>query len=147
MYLTNACSKRYQLFLIRWEEEKQAYARLHRLTQTEAVKVKVYYTPVSVESRLLEWRKGAKVPAATCVNKIDNDMTVIVHDMDEQEEEEEDGSSSIESSGIQEDDDDSSTEESEESNVRRRANGVDNVEHEDIAQANYLLGMHNHHDC
>ncbi|GKZ00609.1 hypothetical protein MPSEU_001013100 [Mayamaea pseudoterrestris] len=42
---------------IKHEEEKQAYARLHRYGQTKEVICKVYYTPVSVESRLLEWRK------------------------------------------------------------------------------------------
>lgn len=41
---------------LKHEEEKQAYARLHRYGQTKEVQCKVYYTPVSVESRLLEWR-------------------------------------------------------------------------------------------
>jgi len=41
------------------EEEKQAYARLHRYGQKHAVECKVYYTPVTVESRLLEWRRRA----------------------------------------------------------------------------------------
>lgn len=39
------------------QEEKQAYARLHRYGQTREVECKVYYAPVSVESRLLEWRR------------------------------------------------------------------------------------------
>lgn len=41
---------------LKHEEEKQAYARLHRYGQTKEVFCKVYYTPVSVESRLLAWR-------------------------------------------------------------------------------------------
>lgn len=41
----------------RQEEENQAYARCHRYGQTKDVHVKVYYAPVSVESRLLRWRK------------------------------------------------------------------------------------------
>lgn len=45
------------------EEEKQAYARLHRYGQKNAVHCKVYYTPVSVESRLLEWRRRATTHA------------------------------------------------------------------------------------
>lgn len=53
-----------QMFIIepfrKHEEEKQAYARLHRYGQKKAVSCKVYYTPVSVESRLLEWRRRAK---------------------------------------------------------------------------------------
>jgi hypothetical protein len=44
---------------VRHEEEQQAYARCHRYGQTNAVHCKCYYTPVSVESRLLEWRKRA----------------------------------------------------------------------------------------
>ncbi|CAJ1942990.1 unnamed protein product [Cylindrotheca closterium] len=38
------------------EEEKQAYARIHRYGQEKEVFCKVYFAPVSVESRLLEWR-------------------------------------------------------------------------------------------
>mmetsp|Transcript_15855 Transcript_15855/g.24785 ORF Transcript_15855/g.24785 Transcript_15855/m.24785 type:complete len:119 (+) Transcript_15855:3-359(+) len=47
------------------EEEKQAYARLHRYGQTKPVDVKIYYNPVSVESRLLEWRKRAQNNGST----------------------------------------------------------------------------------
>lgn len=43
----------------RQEEEQQAYARCHRYSQTKNVDVKVYFTPVSVESRLLCWRNRA----------------------------------------------------------------------------------------
>jgi hypothetical protein len=43
----------------RVEEEQQAYARCHRYGQRQPVHVKCYYAPVSVESRLLEWRKRA----------------------------------------------------------------------------------------
>lgn len=49
-----------KLFLLepflKHEEEKQAYARLHRYGQQKEVTCKVYFSPVSVESRLLEWR-------------------------------------------------------------------------------------------
>merc|ERR1712238_483891 len=65
------------------EEEKQAYARLHRYGQKHAVQCKVYYTPVTVESRLLEWRRRATnthaskeektVYAPLRTNKGDND--------------------------------------------------------------------------
>jgi len=43
----------------RQEEEQQAYARCHRYGQKKDVHVKIYYTPVSVESRLLRWRNRA----------------------------------------------------------------------------------------
>eukprot|EP00578_Thalassiosira_sp_NH16_P021382 CAMPEP_0181099756 /NCGR_PEP_ID=MMETSP1071-20121207/12826_1 /TAXON_ID=35127 /ORGANISM="Thalassiosira sp., Strain NH16" /LENGTH=1332 /DNA_ID=CAMNT_0023182433 /DNA_START=29 /DNA_END=4027 /DNA_ORIENTATION=+ len=41
----------------RQEEEQQAYARCHRYGQKKDVHVKVYFAPVSIESRLLRWRK------------------------------------------------------------------------------------------
>lgn len=54
-------TKASKLFLLepfsRQEEEQQAYARLHRYGQTKDVHVKIYYAPVTVESRLLKWRK------------------------------------------------------------------------------------------
>jgi hypothetical protein len=49
---------------LKHEEEKQAYARLHRYGQRDEVVCKVYYTPVSVESRLLEWRRRADTHAS-----------------------------------------------------------------------------------
>lgn len=42
---------------VRQEEEQQAFARCHRYGQEKDVKVKCYYSPVTVESRLLEWRR------------------------------------------------------------------------------------------
>ncbi|KAG7355848.1 SNF2/helicase domain containing protein [Nitzschia inconspicua] len=42
---------------LKYEEEQQAYARLHRYGQKNQVSCTVYYSPVSIESRLLEWRK------------------------------------------------------------------------------------------
>ena len=48
------------MLIVLWlyaQEEQQAYARLHRYGQQNEVDAIVYYTPVSVESRLLEWRK------------------------------------------------------------------------------------------
>ena len=49
---------------IRQEEEQQAYARCHRYGQQKDVCVKIYYAPVSVESRLLSWRKKAAAKMA-----------------------------------------------------------------------------------
>jgi SNF2 family DNA or RNA helicase len=44
---------------LRYEEEQQAYARCHRYGQKNPVHCKCYFVPISVESRLLEWRKRA----------------------------------------------------------------------------------------
>jgi hypothetical protein len=57
--LTSACKMFIMEPFMKHEEEKQAYARLHRYGQTKPVEVKIYYHPVSVESRLLEWRNRA----------------------------------------------------------------------------------------
>lgn len=57
--LTAAC----KIFLLepflRLSEEQQAYGRCHRIGQMKPVHVTTYYSPISVESRLLEWRKQA----------------------------------------------------------------------------------------
>ena len=55
--LTAACKMFLMEPFLRHQEERQAYARLHRFGQLQAVDCKVYFTPVSVESRLLEWRR------------------------------------------------------------------------------------------
>jgi len=55
--LTDSCKIFLLEPLLSWEEERQVYARCHRYGQTRSVEVKCYYTPVSVESRLLEWRR------------------------------------------------------------------------------------------
>lgn len=57
--LTAACKMFIMEPFSRVEEEQQAYARCHRYGQRQPVHVKCYYVPVSVESRLLEWRKRA----------------------------------------------------------------------------------------
>ena len=116
---------------IRHEQERQAYARCHRLTQTKQVTVKVYYTPVSVESRLLQWRKGGKAPLdVSDSNKMeyeqDKETTIIVHDVDEEESCKDDASVGSNASYV----DDGGGEDSE-----------DESDHE-VDQANYLLGLH-----
>ena len=114
---------------IRHEQERQAYARCHRLTQTKPVAVKVYYTPVSVESRLLDWRKGGKAPVdASDSNKMeyeqDNETTIIVHDVDQEESCEDDASAGSDGSYIEDGED-----------------NEDESDHE-IDQAKYLLGLY-----
>lgn len=59
--LTAACKIFLMEPFVRYEEEQQAYARCHRYGQEKPVHVKCYYAPVSVESRLLEWRKVAEI--------------------------------------------------------------------------------------
>ena len=54
------------------EEEQQAYARLHRYGQKNDVHVKIYYAPVSVESRLLVWRRRSAEKMSSESN--DNDV-------------------------------------------------------------------------
>lgn len=79
---------------LRQEEEMQAYARCHRYGQTNNVHVKVYYVPVTVESRLLEWRKRA-------ANKMADTLTssganyVFTELFDEEESDDEDSDEDI----------------------------------------------------
>jgi SNF2 family DNA or RNA helicase len=63
--LTAACKMFMLEPFVRYEEEKQAYARIHRMGQKKECHCKIYYAPVSVESRLLEWRKLAASDGAT----------------------------------------------------------------------------------
>lgn len=57
--LTSACKMFLLEPFIRLSEEQQAYGRCHRIGQEKPVHVTTYFTPLSVESRLLEWRKQA----------------------------------------------------------------------------------------
>ena len=100
--LIKAC----KIFLLepfsRQEEEHQAYARCHRYGQQKDVRVRCYYSPVTVESRLLERRKK---------NQVTKDSTDIIFstikdeshdkafddDMKDSEEEEEEEESATES--------------------------------------------------
>ena len=72
----------------------QAYARCHRYGQTNNVHVKVYYVPVTVERRLLEWRKRA-------ANKMADTLTssganyVFTELFDEEESDDEDSDEDI----------------------------------------------------
>jgi hypothetical protein len=70
---------------LKYEEEQQAYARLHRYGQTKEVNCVVYYTPVSIESRLLEWRKNstAGVPDDEEINFASLDGLAKYNDSDE----------------------------------------------------------------
>jgi SNF2 family DNA or RNA helicase len=115
---------------LKQEQEHQAYARCHRYSQKHKVSVKVYYTPVSVESRLLDWRKGAKKTTGDLASDKDfesnfeEDTKVIYHDVNEDSgDEEEDGFSS-------------------EGRAHEKASDFD-YNGDDIAQANFLLGLNN----
>ena len=89
----------------------------------------MYYTPVSVESRLLEWRKGGK--SALLVEKdedaekcnFEENTDFIIHDIDSDEDDgdEDEGADDGSKAGAKED-------------------GSRDEKH-DIAQANYLLGL------
>lgn len=58
--LTASCKMFLMEPFLRYEEEQQAYARCYRYGQMSHVHCKCYYTPVSIESRLLEWRKQSQ---------------------------------------------------------------------------------------
>ena len=129
--LTAACKMFIMEPFLRQEEENQAYARCHRYSQKHKVTVKVYYTPVSVESRLLHWRKcgktssinrGADVATNAELSQFRKGTKIIVHSVDEDS-----------------DEDESSISEASDSN----GDACDNTTNEslDIAQLNFLLGL------
>ena len=97
------------------EEEKQAYARLHRYGQRHAVTCKIYYTPVSVESRLLEWRRRATNHAADLPSSVYSEL----RDIPPEEEEDSDSSSEEagDSSASYDDDDDDSESDDEQNQI------------------------------
>lgn len=72
--LTAACRMFFLEPFVRQEEEQQAYARCHRFGQVHPVHAKVYFTPVSVESRLLEWRKQVATANRTDTKVVYTDL-------------------------------------------------------------------------
>jgi hypothetical protein len=107
--LTASCRMFLLSPFLKYEEEQQAYARLHRYGQKNEVHCTVYYTPVSIESRLLEWRKqynqytpsDEKMEYATLqgvdandsvddIDSGDDDDSFIKDNSDEEEEEDDD---------------------------------------------------------
>ena len=72
--LTAACKMFFLEPFVRQEEEQQAFARCHRYGQIHAVHAKVYFSPVSVESRLLEWRKQVAAASRADTKVVYNDI-------------------------------------------------------------------------
>ncbi len=67
---------------LRYEEEQQAYARLHRFGQKCAVQVRCYFHPVSVESRLLAWRARAQAGRPDEQTCHVNATEIIIHNVE-----------------------------------------------------------------
>eukprot|EP00548_Thalassiothrix_antarctica_P009465 CAMPEP_0194162918 /NCGR_PEP_ID=MMETSP0152-20130528/79758_1 /TAXON_ID=1049557 /ORGANISM="Thalassiothrix antarctica, Strain L6-D1" /LENGTH=316 /DNA_ID=CAMNT_0038872861 /DNA_START=480 /DNA_END=1427 /DNA_ORIENTATION=- len=76
--LTAACKMFFLEPFVRQEEEQQAFARCHRYGQVNSVHAKVYFSPVSVESRLLEWRKISNSHGPQDTEIVYNDIADIV---------------------------------------------------------------------
>lgn len=77
--LTAACKMFLLEPFVRQEEEQQAFARCHRYGQKKEVMAKCYFCPVSVESRLLEWRKRAANDASIGVDTFAREETRVVY--------------------------------------------------------------------
>ena len=88
--LTAACKMFFMEPFVRQEEEQQAYARCHRYGQVDPVHAKVYFSPVSVESRLLEWRKQVASAAARSDSNTKVVYTDIMEEVDDDSDEDED---------------------------------------------------------
>lgn len=93
--LTAACKMFFMEPFLRYSEEQQAYGRCHRFGQKQPVVVKCYFAPVSVESRLLKWRKLVGEPSTTSDAEDDRKMApsepniVFARAIDREEDEEE----------------------------------------------------------
>jgi hypothetical protein len=89
--LTAACKVFLMEPFVRYEEEQQAYARCHRYGQEKPVHVKCYFAPVSVESRLLEWRKVAESASRSKpVNLLESSSPRVVYSSIQNDEEHQD---------------------------------------------------------
>lgn len=128
-----------KLFLLepfsRQEEEQQAYARLHRYGQTKDVHVKIYYAPVSVESRLLFWRKRSTEKMAAVGDDLNQDSNYVFADPNFDEEEED-------SDADEEYNDDAAMADSAADENNDSMNDEDSVEvGEDNMRTQFLLGL------
>lgn len=127
-----------KLFLVepfsRQEEETQAYARCHRYGQKNDVHVKVYYVPVTVESRLLEWRKRAasKMAATSSGSNATYVFTELFEEEDSDDESSDDGVIDMTDEGL------SDEGSGEESNKKSTGNAESSEDHR---RTKFLLGL------
>ena len=128
----------------RQEEEAQAYARCHRYGQTRDVHVKVYYSPVTVEQRLLRWRRRAVEKLAAA----EPGGTNYVFSPLFEEGESEDGSDTgdADEMSVESVEDRDEDEDDEEDDRKMSANGEDvedsaKVAEEDNLRTQFLLGL------
>lgn len=119
----------------RQEEEQQAYARCHRYGQTKNVHVKVYYAPVSVESRLLRWRKRSAEKFAAASNGPNYVFTELYEDSGDEEGDDGTVDNSV-SLGEKDGDEETDGEKKEES---------DEVHEEENLRTQFLLGLVDEH--
>jgi hypothetical protein len=118
----------------RQEEEQQAYARCHRYGQAKDVHVKVYYAPVSVESRLLRWRKRS-AEKFTSANAPKYVFTELYEDSGEEDNIDDTSDNSV-SLGDEDDDEENDGKEKKES---------DEVHEEENIRTQFLLGLVDEH--
>lgn len=118
----------------RQEEEAQAYARCHRYGQTRDVHVKVYYAPVSVESRLLRWRKRSADKFAPAKNGPNYVFSKLDEEESVSDEAEDCSSSEEETDDYHSDEDESGDKEEETPEV-----------HEETLRTQFLLGLVDEH--
>ena len=116
----------------RQEEEQQAYARLHRYGQKNDVHVKIYYAPVSVESRLLVWRRRSAEKISSECNGDDGAQFVYNNSLFENDLEDDDGADDEESLKITDGDDGDDG-----NSVGKEVHGSD----EDDMRTQFLLGL------
>lgn len=85
--LTAACKMFLMEPLLHLSEEQQVYGRCHRFGQTNPVCIKVLYSPVSIDSRLLEWRRNSSSSSAAAVVMTSDTTKIVYAKLDDDDEE------------------------------------------------------------
>ena len=122
----------------RQEEEQQAFARCHRYGQEKDVNVKIYYSPVTVESRLLAWRRRSAEKLVAESGTSSSNYIFSQLDKDDEDSEPSDTEDMTESSSEEEEDE---REEEEDQDEESKNGSEEEPTEEDTLRTQFLLGL------
>ena len=123
----------------RQEEEQQAFARCHRYGQEKDVSVKIYYSPVTVESRLLAWRRKSAEKLVAESGK--SSSNYIFSQLDEDEDSETSDTEDMTESSSEEEEDEREEEEEEDQEEESKNGSEEEPTEEDTLRTQFLLGL------
>jgi len=122
----------------RQEEEQQAFARCHRYGQEKDVSVKIYYSPVTVESRLLAWRRRSAEKLVAESGTSSSNYIFSQLDKDDEDSETSDTEDLTESSSEEEEEE---REEEEDQDEESKNGSEEEPTEEDTLRTQFLLGL------